>query len=203
MSKLYDYLFKIIVIGDTNTGKTSLINTITTTNTNTETLPTIGIDFASANTVIDNNIHIKFHIWDTAGQEQFARVITHYYKNIAGGVIVFDLHKKNTFEKATTFWFQELKKNTNDISNSQIFLVGNKSDKERKISQDEIDQFISKHNITYIETSATEQINTQSFINTIASQLYDNIDHLQIGVRKGLLLKRPDLKKRSCHCCIC
>ena len=125
MSKLYDYLFKIIVNGDTNTGKTSLINTITTTNTNTDTLPTIGIDFASAHTVIDNNIHIKFHIWDTAGQEQFARVITHYYKNIAGGVIVFDLHKKNTFEKATTFWFQELKKNTNDTRESASIYVAN------------------------------------------------------------------------------
>ena len=110
---LFNYLFKTIIIGDTNAGKTSIINKMTSNKYKNNT-PTIGIDFASFITTLPNKECIKCQIWDTAGQEKFKSIIHSYYHNIAGCIFVYDVTDKKSFDKIH-FWFDDLNNHINDI----------------------------------------------------------------------------------------
>ena len=87
----YDYLFKLIFVGDTHVGKTAITDRLIRDRYLGRYDSTIGVDFACVNTVINKKDRIKAHIWDTAGQESFSSIISNYYKGIAGAAIVFDI----------------------------------------------------------------------------------------------------------------
>ncbi len=127
----YDYLFKLIFIGDTSVGKTAIIDRLTHDRYLARYDNTIGVDFACINTVINNKDRIKAHIWDTAGQESFASIITTYYRGIAGAAIIFDLTRKESFQRVD-FWLNELKNKRENNQPISILLIGNKKDRSRR-----------------------------------------------------------------------
>jgi len=124
----YDYLFKLIFIGDTNVGKTAITDRLIHDRYLGRYDNTIGVDFACVNTVINNKDRIKAHIWDTAGQESFASIITSYYRGIAGAAVVFDLSRKDSFRRVD-FWLRELKEKRDNEKPISILLIGNKKDR--------------------------------------------------------------------------
>ena len=145
----YDYRFKIIIIGNENTGKTSLIKKLTTHTFDKSYTCTVGVDFALH--MVHGNVHkSKLNIWDTAGQERFNGVIKLYYKRCHGVIMMFDLNVRSSFTKLE-YWMNEIKKNINE--KPFIVLIGNKNDLEINVTKEEIDHFCQKYNIEYHELS--------------------------------------------------
>jgi small GTP-binding protein len=185
----YDYLFKIIFIGDACVGKTALAERITNNKFNEIYNSTIGVDFSTVTLEIGDQT-IKTHIWDTAGQECFASIISTYYRGIAGAVIVFDVSRRASFHKCS-FWLNQIKHNSTIGHLPVIMLVGNKIDKNiRDVSHAEAVDFAEKNNMIYCETSARKNIDIMKFYKRLIEKIYDtadlDADNEKHGIRKGV-----------------
>lgn len=105
MFEEYNYLFKIVVIGDSGVGKTNLVSKFIDNSFHLDEKPTIGVEFSSK-TVHINSQDIRCQIWDTAGQERFRALTKAYYNGAVGALVVFDLTNSKTFENITK-WIEE------------------------------------------------------------------------------------------------
>jgi len=140
---MYQFLFKFVIVGDKNTGKTSLIKNYVNT-----IIPTIGVDFFSTNIILDNK-DIKLHIWDTSGNRNFLNIISVYFKNAIGVVVVFSLSDYQSFNNID-FWINQINSSNNDYKN--IILIGNKHKNYSKIVSDEdIKKKCYEYNLIYFE----------------------------------------------------
>lgn len=150
--------FKIIIIGESGTGKSCLLLKFMNEPFGNKHDTTIGIDFRFKNMIVDDK-YVKLCIWDTAGQERFQSIIRNYYTGISGIILVFDLNMKSTFDKLS-YWINEIKAMRKQTC--PIILVGNKSDiKKSVVSHNDIDNFIesSELDIKYFEVSVKNGIN--------------------------------------------
>ncbi|KAJ2233449.1 Rab GTPase ypt31, partial [Coemansia sp. RSA 455] len=118
----YDFLFKIVLIGDSGVGKSNLLSRFTRNEFNLESKSTIGVEFATRSIQVDSKT-IKAQIWDTGTQNTFAKAW--YYRGAVGALLVYDIAKHPTYENVTR-WLKELRDHAD--SNIIIMLVGNKSD---------------------------------------------------------------------------
>ena len=202
----YDYLFKIIFIGDTCVGKTALAERITKNEFHESYNATIGVDFSTVSLDIDDQT-IKTHIWDTAGQECFASIISTYYRGIAGAVIVFDVSSRNSFRKCS-FWLNQVKQNGTIGHLPVIALVGNKIDRAtRDVTYDEAANFAEKNNMNYYETSARKNIDVMKFYQELIKKIYNTADldaeDEKHGIRKGVVSHSKVQIKDEMECCCC
>ena len=208
----YDYLFKLIFIGDTNVGKTAITDRLMNNRYLGRYDNTIGVDFACVNTVINNRDRIKTHIWDTAGQESFSAIISNYYKGIAGAAIVFDVTNAESFHRVD-FWRRELQNKRDTTKDISILLIGNKKDKKnRSISYDEAKKYADDHNLMYTETSAKTGENVHDAFLLLIQNIYRNMDpeNPGVGIRrhfsydeKKKKLDDNECKLRETCCCLC
>merc|ERR1711959_322703 len=120
----YDYLFKVVLIGDSGVGKSNLLSRFTRNEFNLETKSTIGVEFATRSIQADGRT-IKAQIWDTAGQERYRAITSAYYRGAVGALLVYDISKQQTFKNVER-WLTELRENA--APNIVIMLVGNKAD---------------------------------------------------------------------------
>jgi Ras-related protein Rab-1A len=196
----YDYLFKIIIIGNSGVGKSSLLLRFTDRIFEYSHVSTIGVDFKIQTIQLDNKI-IKMQLWDTAGNERFRTITTSYYRGSHGVCIVFDLTDKQSFENINS-WFTEIEKYASN--NIKKILVGNKCDisKDREISYKEANEFANKLNIPYIETSAKDSINVQElFINLAKTLKEDKLKKEYIIPEEQVSLIGKDITIKSSSCC--
>ena len=214
MVKLYDYLFKIIFIGETNCGKTSIINRLCKEGVTTHAIsknpcPTIGVDYASfyhdiTNKIIDEEKikdgKIKCQIWDTAGQEKFAPIIRNYYKNIAAAIIVYDVSDYKSFKKVD-FWLNDLESCKGDKNVIKI-IIGNKTDKKRQVTTMQGNKYAINNNALFFETNMNDDDSLQYMITNTVLEVYKNKDDLKTGIKEGLNIIDYDKPERNC-CCIC
>ena len=123
----YNQIYKIILIGDASVGKTSIIAKYLTGTfpQPNNTIPTIAAEFATKIIQIKEGGYIKAQIWDTAGQERYKSITYHHYRKSAGGLIVYDITKRSTFDNIST-WLKDLKELADE--KCIIALVGNKLD---------------------------------------------------------------------------
>ena len=163
--KEYDYLFKILLIGNSGVGKSSLLFRFSEDKWEKEFIPTIGVDFVSniilifykkkkkLKTIEVDGKKAKLQIWDTAGQERFKNIQASYYKGANGILVVYDITNKESFENLSS-WLIEIEKNGN--KNVYKFLIGNKNDLEdqRVITKEQGDEFASINGMDFFETSA-------------------------------------------------
>ncbi len=168
----YDYVFKIIVVGDSGVGKTSLLNRICNNSQIEENSPTIGVEFQTKMEMIDNGQTIKCQIWDTAGQENFAPIIKTYYKGSAGAVLCFDTTKSNPIEKID-YWYNEIIQNS--PTTPQIIVVGTKIDEEPKCDLDKITKYLESKNLQLILTSARLGMKHEIVLLSLSNKIYDNV----------------------------
>ena len=127
-----EIVFKIITIGDSNVGKTSIIRRYLYNVFESSNLATIGVAFSFKEVTLENGQIIKLRLVDTAGQEKFKSVTKSYYKNTDGVLFVFDYNNPLTFENISE-WIQSFEENHNGKENIPRFLLGNKSDLEHNL----------------------------------------------------------------------
>eukprot|EP01120_Amphizonella_sp_Union-15-10_P003540 TRINITY_DN13964_c0_g1_i1.p1 TRINITY_DN13964_c0_g1~~TRINITY_DN13964_c0_g1_i1.p1 ORF type:complete len:203 (-),score=34.32 TRINITY_DN13964_c0_g1_i1:4-612(-) len=162
----YDHLFKLLLIGDSGVGKSSLLLRFAD-NTFTESfISTIGVDFKLRTIDIENS-KVKLQLWDTAGQERFRTITSSYYRGAQGVIVVFDVTKKDTFNNVVK-WLQELERYA--AEDVKKLLVGNKTDlTPREVTNDEARELADKLGIEYIETSAKTSTNVENAFTRLAS----------------------------------
>merc|ERR1719313_1581927 len=140
----YDYLFKVVLIGDSEVGKSNLLLRFTRDEFNLESRSTIGVEFASKAVKLSDGKIAKAQIWDTAGQERYRAITSAYYRGALGALLVYDVAKRTSFESIER-WLSELKDHAD--MNIQTMLVGNKSDLQhlRTVSTEEGKALADKH----------------------------------------------------------
>jgi len=146
-------LYKILIIGDTLVGKTSIIQRFSENTFAMRMISTVGIDFKSR--VIDfDDVSVKLQIWDTAGQERFAGVTANFFRDAMGVLLIFDLTNKETFKNIQK-WAKKVDDNAPD--NTVRLLIGNKcdiSEREREVTTQEGQELATQYQIHYWEVSA-------------------------------------------------
>ncbi|KAL9325440.1 hypothetical protein ACSQ67_006085 [Phaseolus vulgaris] len=120
----YDYLFKVVLIGDSGVGKSNLLSRFTRNEFSLESKSTIGVEFATRSIRVDDKV-VKAQIWDTAGQERYRAITSAYYRGAVGALLVYDVTRHVTFENVER-WLKELRDHTD--ANIVVMLVGNKAD---------------------------------------------------------------------------
>ena len=148
----YDFLFKLIIIGDSNVGKTNIMSQYIKKEFNINSKSTVGVEFGNKIIKLDNKT-IKAQIWDTAGQERYKSITSAYYKGAKGAFIVYDITSKITFDSVDK-WIQDL--NLYGDKNIIILLIGNKSDLEdkREVKREDGEEKAKSFGLGFIETSA-------------------------------------------------
>lgn len=157
----FDYLFKIVLVGDSGVGKSNLLSRFTHDEFSRESRSTIGVEFASKSVTHDGKV-LKAQIWDTAGQERYRAMAGTYYRGAVGALLVYDMSKRDSFE-CLERWLEELNDNTD--GNVAIMLIGNKSDLQdrRAVSREEAAAFAEKHGLAKcLETSALDASNVEA-----------------------------------------
>ncbi|KAH7547194.1 hypothetical protein FEM48_Zijuj01G0283700 [Ziziphus jujuba var. spinosa] len=193
MTPEYDYLFKLLLIGDSGVGKSCLLLRFADDSYVESYISTIGVDF-KIRTVEQEGKIIKLQIWDTAGQERFRTITNSYYRGAHGIVIVYDITDEESFNNVKV-WLEEIDKFT--TSNVNRLLVGNKSDliKKRAAFADEI-------GIPFLETSAKNATNVEQAFTTMVTEIKNRISSQPaMSANKAATVRmhgRPVAQKATC-----
>ena len=169
-----DYVIKILSLGDTTVGKTTIILRYTKLQNPKRVVSTIGVDFKSKIITTEDNKRVKVLLWDTAGQERFRGIATNYFHGSDSVLLVFDISLKRTFD-LLPFWIEQLKQKRN-LDDLNLFLVGNKKDLEkmRQVENTDIQKFIEENGIKkYFEVSALENIGIDEMFEHIVKESVD------------------------------
>jgi len=166
----FDFLFKVVLIGDSGVGKSNLLSRFTRNEFNLDSKSTIGVEFATRTLSIDEKT-IKAQIWDTAGQERYRAITSAYYRGAVGALLVYDIAKHSTYASVPR-WLKELRDHAD--ANIIIMLVGNKSDLKhlRAVPTDEAKAFAAENDLSFVETSALDASNVESAFQTILADIY-------------------------------
>jgi len=169
-SQEYDYLYKVVLIGDSGVGKSNLLSRFTRNEFNLETKSTIGVEFATRSIQADGKT-IKAQIWDTAGQERYRAITSAYYRGAVGALLVYDIAKNVTFKNVER-WLTELRENSS--GNIVIMLVGNKNDLRhlREVPTETAKEFSERHKLLFMETSALDSTNVEQAFQNILTEIY-------------------------------
>ena len=201
----YDYLFKLIIVGDTNVGKTNIMSKYIKDQFNITSKSTIGVEFGTKILKIDNK-KVKAQIWDTAGQERYKSITSAYYKGAKGAFIVYDITNKSTFESVDK-WIKDL--NSYGDKNLTMLLIGNKSDLEDKriINKEEGEEKAKSFELGFIETSAYNGDNIDQAFDIMLKEVLKryivendvNNDEFEGGTGNNIeLVKKNETKKKKC-----
>ena len=120
----YDYLFKVLLIGNSGVGKSSLLLRFADEYFNETQMPTIGVDFKIRTIEVDTK-DVRLQIWDTAGQERFKTITSAYYKGSQGIIVTYDITDRNSFAQVIE-WMNQIEKNCDSLVAKM--LIGNKKD---------------------------------------------------------------------------
>jgi small GTP-binding protein len=189
-NKPYSFIFKIILIGDSNCGKTSMINRYIDKLFSENYICTIGVDFKMKNLIINSEL-IKLQIWDTAGMEKYKQITTSYYRGAQAALICFDLTNRTSFINLEK-WVNEYTNHSNLIFKKVIYIIGMKCDleSERTVSQEEIDQFVMINNYKYYESSSKTGMNIDGVFLDLAKFLYSHYQNIKDDKVKSAVCTR-------------
>jgi Rab family protein len=203
IEKRYNQLYKIILIGDTNVGKTSIISKYLTGvfPQPQNSIPTIAAEFATKIIQIKEGGYIKAQIWDTAGQEKYKSITSYHYRKAVGALLVYDISRKNTFNNCIN-WYNELKKYTN---NCVICLIGNKNDiseNKREVSFNEGNEFANKKNMIFFEISAKNKNDVENCFNILIQEIYNFRKKNNKGEAiDSIIIQKGDFQNYNNGCC--
>ncbi|KAG6487731.1 ras-related protein RABA5c-like [Zingiber officinale] len=168
-----EYLFKVVIIGDSAVGKSNLLSRYARNEFNPHSKATIGVEFQTQSMDIDGK-EVKAQIWDTAGQERFRAVTSAYYRGAFGTLLVYDISRRSSFDSIAR-WLDEL--NTHSDTTIVRMLVGNKCDLEtlREVSIEEGKALAEAEGLFFIETSALDSTNVKTAFEIVIKEIYNNV----------------------------
>jgi len=168
-----DYVFKVVLIGDSAVGKSQLLARFARNEFSLDSKATIGVEFQTKTLQIDNRT-IKAQIWDTAGQERYRAVTSAYYRGAVGAMLVYDMTKRQSFDHMAR-WLEELRSHAD--KNIVIMLIGNKSDLGtlRAVPTEDAKEFAERESLFFMETSALEATNVENAFTTALTEIYRTV----------------------------
>ena len=200
---MYDYMFRLIIIGDCSVGKTAFSTKLMHCNFCSRYEATIGVDYSAKTLVLNNTTRVKCQLWDTAGQEHFAPLIKTYYRDIAGAILMYDVTNRKSYDNLK-FWVNELNKHGPTEYPISKLLIGNKIDRlERTISYKEAKKFANNNGFIYTEMSVKQDYDVSNTLKIIAEDIYlhkENNKGVKINEYNLLLTEKEGSKNRDCCC---
>ncbi|KAJ8395494.1 hypothetical protein AAFF_G00032280 [Aldrovandia affinis] len=201
----FDYMFKLLIIGNSSVGKTSFLFRYADDSFSNSFVSTVGIDF-KVKTVYRNEKRVKLQIWDTAGQERYRTITTAYYRGAMGFILMYDICNEESFN-AVQDWATQIK--TYSWDNAQVILVGNKCDMadERVVSVDKGKHLAEQLGFEYFEASAKENINVRQvferLVDIICVKMSERVDTeppVTAGANTARLTDKPSNLPQNCAC---
>ena len=195
--------FKLITLGDSGVGKTSIIKRYAFNIFDENSLTTVGINYVRKDVTIKSkkkNIKIKLKLIDTAGQEKYKAITTTYFKNADGVFFVYSLEDELTFTNMKE-WIKLFREN-NGKSDIPKFLIGNKSDLNKDYDSETIDEFIKNNFISkFYMTSALDKTNIDEAVQKIVEEMYDNYIKNERNKKQKNIELKENKKKGNCLGC--
>jgi len=201
MNPEYDYLFKLLLIGDSGVGKSCLLLRFADDTYTESYISTIGVDFKIRTIELDGKT-IKLQIWDTAGQERFRTITSSYYRGAHGIIVVYDITDQESFNNVKQ-WLQEIDRYA--CENVNKLLVGNKCDlsAKRAVETNTAKEYADQLGIPFLETSAKSSTNVEQAFLTMAAEIKNRMGPVSgsnpTTVRIGP--SQPVQDKKSGGCC--
>nr|XP_061812244.1 ras-related protein Rab-8B-like isoform X1 [Nerophis lumbriciformis] len=199
MAKTYDYLFKLLLIGDSGVGKTCLLFRFSEDSFNTTFISTIGIDFKIRTIELDGK-RVKLQIWDTAGQERFRTITTAYYRGAMGIMLVYDISNEKSFENIKN-WIRNIEEHAS--SDVEKMVLGNKCDMtdRRQVSKDRGEKLAIDYGVKFMETSAKTSLNVEEAFYTMGRDILHNLSSKTVStdnstVASGKAVKITEKKSK-------
>ncbi|ERM95259.1 ras-related protein Rab11A [Amborella trichopoda] len=173
-SQKIDYVFKVVLIGDSAVGKSQILARFARNEFSLDSKATIGVEFQTRTLVIQHKT-VKAQIWDTAGQERYRAVTSAYYRGAVGAMLVYDITKRQSFDHVPR-WLEELRGHAD--KNIVIILIGNKSDLEdqRVVPAEDAREFAQKEGLFFLETSALESTNVETAFLTVLTEIFNIVN---------------------------
>ncbi|XP_057304272.1 ras-related protein Rab-11B-like [Hydractinia symbiolongicarpus] len=167
----YDFLYKIVLTGDSGVGKSCLLSRFTRNEFDAESKSTIGVEFATRSIKIGGKT-IKAQVWDTAGQERYRAITSAYYRGAVGALITYDISKLRSFNNIER-WLMELREHAEE--DIIVMLVGNKIDLKhlRAVNTEDAQEFADQHKMMFIETSALDSTNVEEAFNSTIRKVHE------------------------------
>ncbi|XP_017293405.1 ras-related protein Rab-25 [Kryptolebias marmoratus] len=174
----YNFVFKVVLIGESGVGKSNLLSRFTKNEFNHDSRTTIGVEF-STRTVQLNGFAIKAQIWDTAGLERYRAITSAYYRGAVGALLVYDITKHLTYESVER-WLKELYEHADP--HIVVMLVGNKSDLEleRAVPVEEAKDFAEKKGLLFLETSALQSTNVEAAFSRVLAEIHKKVSSKEV-----------------------
>ncbi|XP_003447851.1 ras-related protein Rab-15 isoform X1 [Oreochromis niloticus] len=211
MAKQYDFLFRLLMLGDSGVGKTCMLRRFTESDFDTTHISTIGIDFKMKTLEVDGT-KVRVQIWDTAGQERYQTITKQYYRRAQGIIFVYDITDKLSF-KHIAKWVSDVDEYT--TQKMETILIGNKCDDSlrREVSKNQGTKLAGSYGMEFFETSASKNINiSESFkrLTELVLQAHKrDVDNLlgsldsyldKAGLEEDKESTVPHCPQRSCAC---
>ena len=203
-NNLKEIRLKLLIIGDSSVGKTSILLNYTDNYFPESHVATIGVEY-KVKELIKDNYKITLQIWDTAGQERFRSITKSFFRNTNGILFVYDITNRKSFQNVKE-WIKDSEMHD---SGFEKILVGNKIDlkKNREIKYEELEELGKKKNIDVIETSAKDGININEAFEKIVDLILNNKNEMDIMGEYGMKnnidisLNKSSQKKKKEGCC--
>ncbi|XP_010267265.1 PREDICTED: ras-related protein RABE1c-like [Nelumbo nucifera] len=191
----YDYLIKLLLIGDSGVGKSCLLLRFSDDSFTTSFITTIGIDFKIRTIELDGK-RIKLQIWDTAGQERFRTITTAYYRGAMGILLVYDVTDESSFNNIRN-WIRNIEQHASDNVNK--ILVGNKADMDeskRAVPTSRGQALADEYGIKFFETSAKTNFNVEQVFFSIARDIKQRLAESDSKAEpQTIKISKPDQSK--------
>jgi len=206
----YDFLFKVVLVGDSGVGKSNILSRFTRNEFNLQSKATIGVEFATRSISVEGKT-LKAQIWDTAGQERYRAITSAYYRGAVGALLVYDITKGESFNNLER-WLKELRDHADD--RIVVLVVGNKCDLRhlREISEEEGKDFAEKSGVSTVETSALDATNIDAAFQLLLTGIYEGMKSRQMdaaaaaekdepGEGTSVTLSPTTSNKKQKNCC--
>ena len=164
--------YKILILGDSQVGKSCFLTRYADNSFQEEYLSTIGMDYKIKNYQAEDGSTVKLYIWDTAGQDRFRSITRNYYKGADGIILIYDITKQETFENVRN-WINNIKDEA--PARVVLILIGNKIDDEenRKVQKSEGEEIAKEFNLPFFESSAKKDINVTPAFDTLIKKIIE------------------------------
>ena len=186
---------KIIVVGDTNVGKTTMLHNYVYGVQKRLHASTVGVDFMVVNKTTKTGEAVHLQLWDAAGHELFRSIIKMFYKGILGAIVMFDVTNKKSFEDVS-YWINDIRKNTKhpySLPIPVILLANVNSNNKRLVSESEAKNIAKDNHMIYREISIDNETDLNEMFETLYESIYNNVTRERIAENM--------LQNKSSECC--